>query len=160
MKTIYSRNEIKIIRQQLKEDGKKVVFTNGCFDILHAGHVDYLNKAKACGDILILALNSDKSVRNIKGEKRPVVNEVERAFIVGNLKAVDFVTLFDDDTPQEIIDDLIPDYLVKGADWPIEKIIGRDTVEKHGGEVKRIEFINDQSTTNIVETIIQRYCEK
>jgi D-beta-D-heptose 7-phosphate kinase/D-beta-D-heptose 1-phosphate adenosyltransferase len=147
------------IRKKLKEENKKLVFTNGCFDILHAGHVDYLNKAKEMGDALIVALNSDVSVRRIKGPKRPVVNETERAFIIANLKCVDFVTFFDEDTPKEIIDLLIPDILVKGADWSMDKIIGRDVVEKNGGEVKTIEFINFQSTSKIIETIIDRYKE-
>ena len=157
MKPIYTRAEILTIRKQLKEEKKKVVFTNGCFDVLHAGHVDYLNKTKAAGDVLILGLNSDASVKRIKGEKRPIVCEEERAFILSNLKAVDYVTLFEEDTPQEIIGELIPDILVKGADWAIDKIVGRDIVEANGGEVKTISFVTDQSTTNIIQTIIERY---
>ena len=145
------------VREKLKQANKKVVFTNGCFDILHAGHVDYLSKAKAAGDVLIVALNSDKSVKNIKGEKRPIVNGKERAFIMANLKPVDYVTFFDEDTPAKIISELIPDVLIKGADWDINKIIGKDIVEANGGEVKTIEFINFQSTTNIIETVIERY---
>jgi len=154
---IYTRTEILAIRKTLKEEKKKVVFTNGCFDVLHAGHVDYLNKAKAAGDVLILGLNSDASVKRIKGAKRPIVNEEERAFILSNLKAVDYVTLFEEDTPQEIISELIPDILIKGADWAIDKIVGRDIVEANGGEVKTISFVTDQSTTNIIQTIIERY---
>lgn len=157
MKPIYTRVEILAIRKKLKEEKKKVVFTNGCFDVLHAGHVDYLNKAKAAGDVLILGLNSDASVKRIKGEKRPIVSEEERAFILSNLKAVDYVTLFEEDTPQEIISELIPDILIKGADWAIDKIVGRDIVEANGGEVKTISFVTDQSTTNIIQTIIERY---
>ncbi|MDP3149044.1 MAG: D-glycero-beta-D-manno-heptose 1-phosphate adenylyltransferase [Ignavibacteria bacterium] len=157
MKPIYTRAEILAIRKKLKEEKKKVVFTNGCFDVLHAGHVDYLNKAKTAGDVLILGLNSDASVKRIKGAKRPIVNEEERAFILSNLKAVDYVTLFEEDTPQEIIGDLIPDILIKGADWAIDKIVGRDIVEANGGEVKTISFVTDQSTTNIIQTIIERY---
>ena len=157
MKPIYTRAEILAIRKNLKAENKKVVFTNGCFDVLHAGHVDYLHKAKAAGDVLILGLNSDASVKRIKGAKRPIVNEEERAFILSNLKAVDYVTLFDEDTPQEIIGELIPDILIKGADWAIEKIVGRDIVEANGGEVKTISFVTDQSTTNIIQTIIERY---
>lgn len=157
MKPIYTRAEILAIRKQLKEEKKKVVFTNGCFDVLHAGHVDYLNKTKAAGDVLILGLNSDASVKRIKGEKRPIVSEEERAFILSNLKAVDYVTLFEEDTPQEIISELIPDILIKGADWAIDKIVGRDIVEANGGEVKTISFVTDQSTTNIIQTIIERY---
>ncbi len=157
MKSIYTRAEILAIRKKLKEEKKKVVFTNGCFDVLHAGHVDYLKKAKAAGDVLILGLNSDASVKRIKGEKRPIVKEEERAFILSNLKAVDYVTLFEEDTPQEIIGELIPDILVKGADWAIDKIVGRDIVEANGGEVKTISFVTDQSTTNIIQTILDRY---
>jgi len=157
MKSIYTREEILEIRKQLKAEKKKVVFTNGCFDVLHAGHVDYLNKAKAAGDVLILALNSDASVKRIKGEKRPIVSEEERAFILSNLKAVDYVTMFNEDTPQEIISELIPDILIKGADWSLDKIVGRDIVEANGGEVKTISFVTDQSTTNIIQTIIERY---
>jgi D-beta-D-heptose 7-phosphate kinase/D-beta-D-heptose 1-phosphate adenosyltransferase len=157
MKTIYTRAEILEIRAKLKAEKKKVVFTNGCFDVLHAGHVDYLNKAKAEGDVLILGLNSDASMKRIKGEKRPIVCQEERAFILSNLKAVDYVTLFDEDTPQEIISELIPDVLIKGADWSIDKIVGRDIVEANGGEVKTISFVTDQSTTNIIQTIIERY---
>ena len=157
MNNILSRAEMLEVREKLKQANKKVVFTNGCFDILHAGHVDYLSKAKAAGDVLIVALNSDKSVKNIKGEKRPIVNGKERAFIMANLKPVDYVTFFDEDTPAKIISELIPDVLIKGADWDINKIIGKDIVEANGGEVKTIEFINFQSTTNIIETVIERY---
>lgn len=152
-----SHEKLLEIRKQLKSEGKKVVFTNGCFDILHAGHVDYLAKARSMGDVLIVGLNSDASVRRIKGELRPIVPQHERAFIIGNLKAVDFVTFFDEDTPAEIIDYLIPDMLVKGSDWNIDKIVGRETVEKNGGEVKTIDFVNSQSTTNIIKTVLERY---
>lgn len=158
MKTLHTRDEIKEIRNALKDKGKKVVFTNGCFDILHAGHVDYLSKAKETGDVLIIGLNSDASVRRIKGEKRPIVDENERAYILANLKAVDYVTLFDEDTPFDLINDLIPDILVKGADWSIDNIVGRDVVEKNGGEVKTIEFVMQQSTSTIIDTIKSRYC--
>ena len=157
MKSFYSLEEIQAIRKDLKAQGKKVVFTNGCFDILHAGHVDYLQKAKECGDILILGLNSDSSVREIKGEKRPIVPEEERAYILSNLKSVDYVTLFDEPTPFELISAIIPDILVKGADWSIDKIVGRDVVESNGGEVKTIQFVNQVSTTNIIKTILERY---
>lgn len=152
-----SREEIIQIVKELKSKGKKIVFTNGCFDILHAGHVDYLNKSKESGDVLIVGLNSDSSVRRIKGEKRPVVNQNERAFVISNLKAVDFVTFFDEDTPEELIKAIIPDILVKGADWPIDKIVGKDIVLLNGGEVKTISFVNDQSTTNIIQLILDKY---
>ena len=151
--------ELKEIRKILKQSNKKVVFTNGCFDVLHAGHVDYLAKAKECGDILILGLNSDSSVKVIKGSKRPIVPELERAFILKNLKSVDYVILFNEPTPKELIDQIIPDVLVKGADWDINSIVGRDVVVKNGGTVKTIEFITQQSTTNIIEKVIALYNE-
>lgn len=157
MSAITNREELKAIRKKLRESGKKVVFTNGCFDILHAGHVDYLSKAKSFGDVLILGLNSDASVTRIKGEKRPIVVQEERAFILANLKCVDFVTLFEEDTPFELIKDLVPDYLVKGADWDPSKIVGKDIVEQAGGEVKTIPFINFTSTTEIIKTILEKY---
>ncbi len=157
MNGIKNREEIILLRQKFKEENKKVVFTNGVFDILHSGHVDYLTKSKALGDILLVGINSDKSVKLIKGNKRPVINELERAYLISSLKAVDYVTLFDEDTPQNLIDDLIPDILVKGADWPLDKIIGKDVVEKNGGKVKTIEFINQQSTSKIIELILERY---
>jgi D-beta-D-heptose 7-phosphate kinase/D-beta-D-heptose 1-phosphate adenosyltransferase len=150
-------SELVGIRKVLKQKSKKVVFTNGCFDIIHAGHVDYLSKAKACGDILIVGLNSDSSVREIKGENRPIVSENERAFILSQLKPVDYVVLFNEPTPLQLIEQLIPDVLVKGADWAIENIVGRDIVEKNGGEVITINFITDQSTTNIIERVLATY---
>ncbi len=157
MSNIKSRKEIKEIRDQLKKESKKVVFTNGCFDLIHAGHVDYLVKAKEMGDVLILALNTDDSIIRIKGEKRPILLQDERAFITSNLKPVDFVTFFDEDTPAEIINELIPDILVKGADWSIDKIVGKEVVEANGGEVKTIKFVNDQSTSKIIQSIISKY---
>jgi len=157
MSNIKTREEIKKIRTQFKSEGKKVVFTNGVFDLIHSGHVDYLLKAKEMGDVLILALNSDSSVKRIKGNRRPILEQNERAFIVSNLKPVDYVTFFEEDTPAEIINDLIPDVLVKGADWALDKIVGREVVEANGGEVKNIKFINEQSTSNIINIIKDRY---
>ena len=157
MTGIISREELKKIRKDLKEKGKKVVFTNGCFDLIHAGHVDYLTKAKEFGDVLIVAVNSDESIRRIKGKTRPITPLSERGFVLSNLKAVDYVTPFEEDTPFEIIKDLVPDILVKGADWSIENIVGRDTVESNGGEVKTIEFVNNQSTSNIIKIILERF---
>lgn len=159
MSNIKSRREIKDIRVQLKKEGKKVVFTNGCFDLIHSGHVDYLIKAREMGDVLILGLNTDSSVKKIKGDKRPILKQDERAFILSNLKPVDYVTFFEEDTPAEIINDLIPDILVKGADWTIDKIVGREVVEANGGEVKTVQFVNDQSTSNIIKIIKERFKE-
>jgi rfaE bifunctional protein nucleotidyltransferase chain/domain len=152
-----SRDEIVEIAKSLKAKNKKIVFTNGCFDILHAGHVDYLKKAKEKGDILIVGLNSDASVSRIKGELRPIINEVERAFVLSNLRSVDYVTLFNEDTPFEIISQIIPNVLVKGADWSIENIIGGDIVLENGGSVEPIEFVVTQSTSKIVKRIKESY---
>jgi len=157
MKSIKTLEEMKEIRQQLKNQNKKVVFTNGCFDLIHAGHVDYLSKAKALGDVMIVGLNSDASVKRIKGSKRPILNETERSFIISNLKPVDYVTLFDEDTPKLLIEELLPDILVKGADWEIENIVGKDVVIANGGEVRTIEFVNEQSTSNIIKIIADRF---
>ena len=150
-------DELVEIRKSLKQQNKKVVFTNGVFDILHAGHVDYLTKTKEKGDILIVAVNSDASVSRIKGPARPVVPQHERAFIISSLKPVDFVTIFEEDTPYETIKKIIPDVLIKGADWAVDKIVGKDIVEANGGTVETIEFINNQSTTNIIKTVLERF---
>jgi D-glycero-beta-D-manno-heptose 1-phosphate adenylyltransferase len=149
--------ELKLERKKLKNKGKKVVFTNGVFDLLHSGHVDYLNKAKALGDILIVGINSDKSVKKIKGENRPIIPEKDRAFVLSNLKAVDYVILFDEETPQKLISKIIPDVLVKGGDWPIDKIVGGDIVIKNGGQVKNIEFVNYYSTSKIIDSILEKF---
>lgn len=154
---IVTLEKILEIRKRLKKENKKIVFTNGCFDIIHSGHIDYLSKAKNLGDILIVGVNSDVSIRKIKGEKRPIVKEKDRAFILSNLIPVDYVILFDENTPAELINKIIPDILVKGADWAVENIIGREVVEKNGGEVKTITFVNDTSTSKIINTILERY---
>lgn len=137
--------------------GKTVVFTNGCFDILHAGHVQYLNKAKALGDLLVVALNGDASVRRLKGDKRPINSQDDRAYVLKNLKAVDAVVLFEDDTPLAVIETLLPDVLVKGADWAVENIVGKDIVEAHGGRVQTISFLEGRSTTGTIEKILKAY---
>lgn len=138
--------------------GKTVVFTNGCFDILHAGHVDYLQKARALGDFLCVGLNADVSVKAIKGAKRPIVPQNERAFVLAGLACVDFVTLFDEPDPYNLIKLVKPDILVKGADWGKERIIGADLVESYGGRVELMPLVADKSSTNIIETILERYC--
>ncbi len=159
MSNVLSLEEMKSLRKKFKAENKKVVFTNGVFDLMHAGHVDYLIKAKALGDILIAGLNSDSSVKRIKGDKRPLINQTERAFLLSNLKPVDFVVIFNEDTPFEIIKELVPDVLVKGADWSVDKIVGSDIVIGNGGEVKNIQFVNEQSTSKIVSTILSRYSD-
>ncbi len=158
MKTaLKSRDEIIAIAKELKLSNKKIVFTNGCFDILHAGHVDYLAKARAKGDVLILGLNTDESVSKIKGPLRPIINENERAFILSNLRSVDYVTLFNEDTPRELISKIIPDVLVKGSDWSAENIVGSDIVLANGGTVEPIDFVVEQSTSKIVAKIKESY---
>lgn len=136
-----------------KVRGKKLVFTNGCFDILHRGHVAYLNEARALGDFLIVGVNSDKSVKRLKGETRPINNEEDRKFVLQNLKSVDFVELFEEDTPLNLIKKIMPNILVKGGDWRPEQIVGSAEVLSSGGEVYSLKFINGFSTTNIINKI-------
>lgn len=133
--------------------GKKIVFTNGCFDILHRGHVAYLNEAKSLGDLLIVGLNSDASVKRLKGESRPINSEQDRKFVLENLKAVDAVFIFEEDTPFDLITVAQPDILVKGGDWKVEDIVGSDIVLARGGEVKSLQFVDGFSTTQTIEKI-------
>lgn len=147
-------NYQKDIQTFLKErQHKKVVFTNGCFDILHRGHISYLNQAKAEGDILVLGLNSDASVKRLKGESRPINSEQDRKFILENLRCIDYVFIFVEDTPYELIQAIRPDVLVKGGDWRVEDIVGSELVLAAGGEVKSLNFIDGLSTTGIIEKI-------
>ena len=136
-----------------KNNGKRIVFTNGCFDILHLGHVDYLEKAKALGDILVVGMNTDASVRRFKGPHRPLQDETSRTRIMASLRSVDLVILFDENTPLELISTLLPDILVKGSDYLAENIVGADVVKNSGGVVKTIRFVEGYSTTKIVEKI-------
>ena len=158
MNKILERNALKNELEELRKKGKKIAFTNGCFDILHVGHVRYLREAKKTADVLVLALNSDSSVRSIKGEKRPLMNENERAEILAALEFIDFITIFEELTPLELICCLKPDILIKGGDWPEEKVVGREEVKKWGGRVAIIPEIEGKSTTNIVEKIKKLYC--
>jgi rfaE bifunctional protein nucleotidyltransferase chain/domain len=155
MGIVVSRAELVKIRQELRRAGKRVVFTNGCFDILHRGHVDYLTKAKALGDILIVGLNADDSVRQLKGPGRPIMGEEDRAVILAALAVVDFVSIFAEETPYELIRAVVPDILVKGADWRAEEIVGRDVVEAAGGSVHTIDYLPNRSTTGIIQKIAQ-----
>jgi rfaE bifunctional protein nucleotidyltransferase chain/domain len=141
--------------QKLKKDGKKIVFTNGVFDIIHRGHVAYLNEAKALGDYLIVGLNADASVKRLKGNTRPVNKEEDRKFVMENLKAVDDVIIFTEDTPFNLISKIIPDILVKGGDWKEDQIVGSDIVKQNGGKVFSLKFIDNYSTTGIIEKIIK-----
>lgn len=149
--------ELKLIVHQLKQQGKTVVFTNGCFDILHVGHVRLFQEAKALADILIVAVNSDASVRAIKGAGRPFVPAEQRAEVVAALASVDYVIIFDERDPLRIISEVMPQVLVKGGDWTIETIIGREVVEKAGGTVIALPFIDGVSSTSIVQRIINTH---
>jgi D-beta-D-heptose 7-phosphate kinase/D-beta-D-heptose 1-phosphate adenosyltransferase len=140
-----------------KTRGKRVVFTNGCFDLLHAGHVKYLQKARKLGDLLVLGLNSDASVRRLKGEMRPLISEDERAHILAALDCIDYVVLFDQDTPLELITALKPHILAKGGDYTADGVVGKDVVEAYGGRVELVSFVDGKSTTNIIERILERY---
>jgi rfaE bifunctional protein nucleotidyltransferase chain/domain len=153
---ILSRAEL--VRRFGRPRHTTVVFTNGCFDILHRGHVEYLYAARALGDHLVVGLNTDASVRRLKGEGRPVVHEEDRAYVLAGLACVDAVTLFDEDTPAELIATLVPDVLVKGGDYAPEHVVGRDTVEASGGRLVLMPFISGRSTTDILNRI--RDCEQ
>jgi D-beta-D-heptose 7-phosphate kinase/D-beta-D-heptose 1-phosphate adenosyltransferase len=152
-----SRESLRLKLDEHKREGKKIVFTNGCFDILHVGHVRYLQEAKKLGDVLVLGLNSDSSVRTLKGEKRPLVPQEERAEILAALESVDYVTIFDEATPLELIGYLKPDLLVKGGDWSEDAIVGADIIKQWGGRVVVAPLIEGRSTTNVVEKILRVY---
>jgi len=139
--------------KKLKQKNKKIVFTNGCFDILHAGHVSYLSKAKSLGDILVIGLNSDASVKKIKGKSRPVVSQKNRAILLAALETVDFVVIFGEPTPLKLIKAVKPDVLVKGGDWKKENIVGADFVESYGGKVKPLAYIKGLSTRSLIAKI-------
>ena len=144
-------------RERLRQDGKRVVFTNGCFDLLHPGHVRYLAQARALGDALIVAINSDRSVRANKGSPRPILNEKERVEVLSALEDVSYVTIFDEQTPQRLIAALLPDVLAKGGDWPVEAIVGRGEVEASGGRVVSLSYIQGESTTAIIQRIVSGF---
>ena len=144
-------DEITYLVKNLRKQNKKIVFTNGCFDIIHAGHVQYLQEAKALGDILVIGLNSDASVKRLKGAERPVNNQNDRAIVLSALKSVDYIVVFDEDTPYDLIKQIKPDILVKGGDWPENKIVGHDIVKANGGIVKSLSFRPGNSSTSIIE---------
>ena len=149
-KILSPEHAARLIRK-LQKDGKKVVFTNGCFDLLHSGHVMYLADARKQGDALVLALNSDASVKRLKGSKRPLVSLKDRAKVVASLECVDIVTWFTADTPERLIKKIRPDVLVKGGDWPVEKIVGSDFVRSYGGVVKSLRYKDGTSTTRLIK---------
>lgn len=135
---------------------KKTVFTNGCFDILHYGHVKYLREAKSKGDILIVGLNSDRSTQRLKGKNRPINTQKDRAFVLASLESVDYVVVFDEETPYRLIRSIEPDVLVKGGDWPRQKIVGADVVLARGGRVLTIPYVKNRSTTDLIRRIIRK----
>ena len=137
----------------LREQNRKVVFTNGCFDLIHAGHVTYLRQAKSYGDVLIIGLNSDSSLKKLKGPGRPILDQYDRARILGAFEFVDYIVLFDEDTPEDLIKAVKPDVLVKGRDYGIEDIVGADFVTSYGGEVKRCPLVKGKSTSELIKKI-------
>jgi D-beta-D-heptose 7-phosphate kinase/D-beta-D-heptose 1-phosphate adenosyltransferase len=153
---VLSRDAMTKERERLSVDNRKLVFTNGAFDILHAGHVTYLNFARAQGDALVVGLNSDASVKRYKGDKRPVNSEHDRAIVLAALECVDYVVIFDEDEPRDLIAAILPDVLVKGADWA-HYVSGRDVVEAHGGKVVLADMVEGRSTTNTISRIVEAY---
>ena len=149
------KNNYSIINK-IKSEGKKIVFTNGCFDLLHVGHIKYLSQAKDLGDILIIGLNSDKSVKKLKGNNRPINSLEDRAKLLAALKSVDLVIKFEEQTPENLIKEIIPDVLVKGGDYDIEEIVGYQTVIDNGGQVKTLSFYDGYSSTNYIDKINKR----
>src|SRR5918911_2927797 len=152
-RVILERGELLRVRAELRAAGRRLVFTNGCFDLLHVGHVRYLAAARALGDALLVAANSDASVRALKGPGRPLMNEAERAEMLAALAAVDFVTVFEEDSPRRLIAELLPDVLVKGGDYALDEIHGREEVEAAGGRVVSLPFVEGASTSGIIERI-------
>ena len=150
---LYGRKKLSGIVAKLKKSGKKIVFTNGCFDLIHAGHIKVFEKAKALGDILIVGLNSDSSVKRLKGPNRPLVNEKSRAYVISALESVDYVALFSEETPAQLIAQLKPDILVKGGDYRINEIVGRQDVKK----VVRVPLLEGYSTTELIKKIVKSY---
>jgi rfaE bifunctional protein nucleotidyltransferase chain/domain len=145
------------IRSKLKERGRSVVFTNGCFDLIHRGHLDYLRRSKSFGDVLIVAVNSDRSVRKIKGKGRPILPQKDRAEIIAALEPVDYVFIFNEETPLRVIDVLKPDILVKGADYKLSEIVGARAVKSWGGQVKRVKLTEGRGTREIIQTILRDF---
>ena len=157
---ILSLEKLLGVRQGLRADGKRLVFTNGVFDLLHVGHVRYLAEARSLGDALVVAINSDRTVHSLKGEGRPIVNEDERAEILSALRQVDYVTIFDDISPRTLIAQLLPDVLVKGGDYSLDEIHGREEVEAAGGKVVSLPFVEGASTSRMIERMKNAKSEK
>jgi len=147
---VIPRRSVRALCARLRNEGKRIVFTNGCFDLLHAGHAQYLRRAAALGDVLLVGLNSDASVRRLKGEGRPVQGAADRAYLLASLSCVSYVTIFPEDTPARLIGEVVPHVLVKGGDWKGKEIVGSDVVRAHGGAVMTIRFLPGRSTTSIL----------
>ena len=154
---VISRPALKRAVGALRKSGKRIVFTNGCFDLLHIGHVRYLKRSRALGDVLVVGVNSDRSVRKLKGRGRPLIPEKERAEILKSLSFVDYVTVFDEDTPAELIEEIMPNILVKGSDYGRREIVGADVVKKAGGKVVRIPLVKGRSTKSLIRKIVRSY---
>lgn len=157
MNKLVTLEQLLDIRSQLKADGQKLVFTNGCFDIIHPGHIGYLREARDLGDRLVIAINSDSSVQRLKGPLRPILSETERACILAALEMVDYVVIFEEDTPHSIISAVLPDVLVKGGDWALDQIVGRAEVEAAGGIVRPLPYLDGASTTDIITRVLNRF---
>jgi rfaE bifunctional protein nucleotidyltransferase chain/domain len=142
---------------ELRRRGLKIVFTNGCFDLLHPGHISYLQKARSLGDVLIVGINSDRSVKELKGDLRPIFDQEERCEMLSGLESVSFITVFDESTPRDLINAILPDVLVKGGDWHLEQIVGREEVESSGGRVVSLPFEEGYSSSAIIQRILKRY---
>lgn len=143
--------------KELKQAGKRIVFTNGCFDLLHPGHIRYLKEARSLGDALVVGVNSDRSVRELKGPQRPILSELERCELLSGLESVSYVTVFDEPTPLALVRSVLPDVLVKGGDWGLAQIVGREEVEANGGTVRALPYETGQSTSGIIERVLRRY---
>ncbi|WP_035589285.1 D-glycero-beta-D-manno-heptose 1-phosphate adenylyltransferase [Hippea jasoniae] len=156
---IKSTEELKSIVDRLKNAGRRIGFTNGCFDILHAGHVLYLAKARQLVDVLIVGLNSDSSIKQIKGPNRPINNQNDRAIVLAALESIDYIAIFDEPTPIRLIKTTTPDILFKGADWKGKTVVGADFVIENGGKVEFIDYLEGRSTTNMIERIVDVYCD-
>ena len=159
MGQIVELEELLALRRQWRVEGLRAAFTNGVFDILHRGHVEYLQKARDLGDLLIVGLNTDASVRRLKGAERPIMPQEDRAAILAALRCVDYVVYFEEDTPANLIHAIQPDVLAKGADYQIEEIVGHDVVQAAGGRVERIALTPGRATRDVIATILQRFCK-
>ena len=159
MEKVLAREDLPVRVNELRQRGLRVVFTNGCFDILHPGHLSYLQKARSLGDVLIVGINSDRSVKELKGDLRPIFDQEERCELLSGLESVNFITIFDESTPRDLIKVILPDVLVKGGDWNLEQIVGREEVEASGGRVVSLPFEEGYSSSAIIQRILKRYSE-